>query len=1139
MKLTKTFQKLKTWFLTNLLKSEFIETQFVSFALLIFIIGIIYLGAPYFFWGKYALFQSEKRIYLLSFLMLLWLAKLIIWDTRNTSHSISLHQQKKWKPLYQRFHGALQFLKKTLIQKDHCTMTLADLPWYLLIGPSNAGKTTLLAHANAHFILQRQFHNQDSQHLEPSENCDWWATRHLNIVDVPGKYLAIGDSNSVSTKTDYFAYWKYFLHLIKKNRGPEGVNGIIIALPLSELIKENDSQKYYAWQQSIFRSLYFFQKLFSKPIPCHIVITKCDLVPGFSEFFAELANDEATQRWGITLPPQKNSHQTQEIFISRFNALIKKINQQLLYRLHHERDPRARVLIKDFPLHMEQMKEQLLDFVKKFSTDHFILSLQSINLVSAFQLPPEHANTILDEETNTTQKQVQIFKQPFPLSRTYFIKQFISQSLIPSTQNITVTPTYIWKKRITYTTAISIVVLVAIILGIDFERGLKQTYVMQNILAEFQNTLQQSHNTLFQLEKTLVLLDTLQQTMKPSTFKFDLSHLLSFYSSKTQTKLDAIYLKALQTILIPELKTYLEEYLSLPVNKNVDQVYAALKSYLMLNHPAHFQPTYIVATMQQILPFSFTGIEQEHLIQHINFALNNAWKPLALKEATVNNTRKYLLNISSIQLAYVILKNMDSNNHFSEINLIDNKSDPSIFAFKPLVNQVPTMFTGQSFADIFSNEVTSAANEAISGNWVLSTKIDSKNTVLGGRLADQLRVAYINNYVSIWENVLTNIRLITPNNLHETDQLILNMISNHSPLIQVLQILRENTAFEPITTSSRKLQSFSTLLEKNNEMTTSLYQIFAGLEALHTYIQPVLTAPDIKKAAFDLINTRIKNLGANDPLNRLRNVASKSPDPLRHWLNEIANNTWYFLMQEAARYIDTSWQNQIIPLYQSHIANRYPFNSIATEEVSLKEFINFFGYPGIFSNFYQQNLAAFIDTSTPTWQWKIIDNHKLPFSNDVLRQIQQAFLIQQIFFPNGDNKPYIRFAIQPYKFGKQIQSIKLHINNKDIVDTTATLTNSHDFYWPAEDQSPTSIQLMLLNQPPVNRDYPGDWGWFKLVNQSFESVITRKEMLLNFSMNNQPAKYILLIRNKLNPFLAINLDHFHLLPQLADQKTGE
>jgi type VI secretion system protein ImpL len=1082
--------------------------------------------------------NADSRIYVILFLFFAVLLKFLIadWDTLNFFQFRSGNIRKKLQPMQNQFQGAMQFLKKTFIAKHHKQVRLIQLPWYLLIGPQNAGKTSLLANSSVNFILQRQFPNQNPKNLETSENCNWWVTRDASIIDVPGKYFSAFElsKNTQTKSTPYPILWRFFLRLVKKYRGKDGIDGIVIAFPLPELMAQDDPKKYQGMARNLFQRLHELQKVFPKRLPYYLLITKCDLLPGFSEYFAELGNDETSQAWGVMLPEPERGESVLELLTQRFNTLIRKLNQQLIWRLHQERNPLSRPAIKDFPLQVERLKEFTYDFIKKLNTMHGNLSLQGVYLTSALQTPAETRDMLLENDEHSAQQEVQLYHEPKLSTRPYFIKQFITHGL--ANQHAEFTPPsklYIWKRRATYASSASIIALTAVLLGHDFELGVENAYSIQNHLAEYRLTIEAFHNPNDHLLKTIALLDTLQKAVKQAGFKLDLAHLLTFYSDKSQEKVGLVYQEALQNILLPEIKNYFEEYLSLPINKNSDTVYAALKAYLMLGNQGYMQTDTLMLTLQQLLPKSFNPNDTQHLLGHLSTGLAAMNGPLALNENLVQKTRSFLTGTPVVQLGYIILKNTNNNNTEISINLGTHTSN-SPTLLNPPIAELPLMYTAKNLSTILAQDINVSAEEAIKGNWVLGMNANPNPQMLTAVIL-QLRAMFINNYVDAWESLLNNMRLSSPTSIADADAMILNLINSDSPLLQLLQTLHTNTYFEPITSASPKLERLDLLFDKNNRADNVLFQIFSGLRFLHQYLQPIMSASDPRKAAFEALSYRIKHNDKPDALMQLRLIAEKSPEPIKNWLDDLSNHTWHLLMSEASSYINTAWEEQVMHAYRSDIANRYPFNTKSDEEVDLQKFTQFFGNPGLVLNFYNNVLQPFVDSSKPDWHWKMFSNEKLPFNEDALRQIQQALRIHHAFYPNGDNKIYVQFAIEPYQFGKSIKRVQLTINDKKIVDEDSGVHSPHVLTWPNTANSKlTSLQLTLQNKTLINRQYPGDWGWFKLVNQSFENSITRKQTLLNLSINAIPVKYYLFTDGQQNPFLSLNLKHFTLPEKIGD-----
>jgi type VI secretion system protein ImpL len=1113
----------------------------LGLSLVILAAGSIWFMAPHFTFGGQAILATpEKRIYVIASLLLLWLLKFLLIDLA-TPHPFQYKDpltRNKLQALHNRFRGAVTFLKKTSISKQGKSVRLNELPWYLLVGPMDAGKTSLLANAEIHYILQRQFATPDKQNLPSSENVDWWVTREACIIDVPGKYLSkLATKDSSQKNALHSIIWHYFLRLLKKQCGSDRLRGIIIALPLAEFMKVGDTKKYHALLRQLLQRIHEVQKVFPQPLSCQLILTKCDLVTGFNEFFSEATDDEIQQAWGVTLSSPKENQKIHDILAQRFDALIKRLNQQLLWRLHQERNPMARPYIKDFPLQIERLKEFTVDFVKKLTESHLSLELKSVYLTSALQPKSTVATEVVNEAINHQQRGVQLFQQPGGLSRPHFVKQLLTQSIhYGSSIQLAKERKKSWNKRVAIAASAAAVLATTALLGQDFQQGAQHAYLVQNRIADYQRAIEHIHNADEHLTATLELMNSLKQAADAQHFRFDFAHITSFYSQRSEQKVQALYEQALQNLLIPELKLFLTEYLKNPVNKNNDLVYAALKSYLMLGDSVHFEPSFIVSTMQTILPKSLSKTEADNLLQHIQIALQHNWSPITIDQQLVQKTRHFFSVMPDLQLSYIILKNTNNNSADNTINLGLDRGDNAVFTSRTLSEHIPTMFTAQTFAMILASETVTAGQEAIQGNWIIGNTFGvNKNLGMAPELIDQLRQAYLNRYIDTWEKIISNIQLTRGKSLAEVDELVVNLISNDSPLLQLLNTVHDNTYFEPITSASPKLQALGSLVDKSNASQQKLYQLFTALQNLHQALQQILSSPNRNKAAFDALSSRILNQNSPDAFMQLRIVGERSPEPIKNWLDKISDDVWRLLIQDAGHYIDTSWQQQVGKVYQADIAGRYPFGN--NGEVDPKKFIAFFGNPGLIISFYQHYLLPFVDTSHSDWRWRSVDNQRLAFSEETLRQIQQAMNIHKAFFPNGDNKLLVQFSLQPQLIGKNIKSIQLSFDDKRMTDEKIGVI-PHMIAWSGVSNNKISSVLMTLtNHKNIQHEYHGQWGWHKLITQAFESHISSKQSIINLSQDDQPAKYMVVTEGKINPFFALNLKHFHLPNQISEKSA--
>src|SRR5204863_3202545 len=110
--------------------------------------------------------------------------------------------------LQEKMNDALTTLKKATGAKGDF---LYDLPWYIIIGPPGAGKTTALINSGLKFPLSRGTAPAAVAGVGGTRYCDWWFTEEAVLIDTAGRYTT-QDSDAKSDKESWFS----FLDLLKK-----------------------------------------------------------------------------------------------------------------------------------------------------------------------------------------------------------------------------------------------------------------------------------------------------------------------------------------------------------------------------------------------------------------------------------------------------------------------------------------------------------------------------------------------------------------------------------------------------------------------------------------------------------------------------------------------------------------------------------------------------------------------------------------------------------------------------------------------------------------------------------------------------------------------------------------------------------
>ena len=171
-------------------------------------------------------------------------------------------------------------------------------PWLLSLGPSGAGKTTLLEHSR----LVLPLGEPDTSAGTSPPGCNWWLFDRAVALDVAGDLVL----DARGTHSDQ-ATWRGLLKLLRRHRGRRPADGILLVIPASDLLsfeaKDPEAQSAIAERASVLRrKLIGAQQQLGMRLPVFLVVTKCDLVPGFRRFVELLTPEERHQIFGWSNP---------------------------------------------------------------------------------------------------------------------------------------------------------------------------------------------------------------------------------------------------------------------------------------------------------------------------------------------------------------------------------------------------------------------------------------------------------------------------------------------------------------------------------------------------------------------------------------------------------------------------------------------------------------------------------------------------------------------------------------------------------------------------------------------------------------------------------------------------------------------
>ncbi|ORE97227.1 type VI secretion system membrane subunit TssM [Aurantimonas sp. 22II-16-19i] len=228
---------------------------------------------------------------------------------------------------------------------------LYELPWYVIIGPPGSGKTTALVNSGLEFPLAGPGGPAAIAGAGGTRYCDFWFTEDAVLIDTAGRYTT-QDSDERSDARS----WLAFLALLKAQRPRQPINGVIVAISLEDLMTLPAAAT-ETFATRIRERLTEVHKELKVDFPVYVLFTKADLVAGFSDFFGSFTKARRQKVWGATVQSGRRDASLLDKVPEEFDALVRRLTEELTDRLQEEPDNHARIAIYGFPAQVAMLKE--------------------------------------------------------------------------------------------------------------------------------------------------------------------------------------------------------------------------------------------------------------------------------------------------------------------------------------------------------------------------------------------------------------------------------------------------------------------------------------------------------------------------------------------------------------------------------------------------------------------------------------------------------------------------------------------------------------------------------------------------------------------------------------------------------------
>jgi len=163
---------------------------------------------------------------------------------------------------------------------------LYSVPWYVIVGEPGSGKTEAVRHSCIGFPPGL---HDPLQGAGGTINMNWWFTTQGVILDTAGRLMF--EEVPPGTTSE----WQEFLRLLKTYRYNCPINGLLLVIPADTLITDT-ANEIKRKANRIAEQLHQIQRVLEVRFPVFVIITKCDLLNGFREFFEDVADPDLQQQ---------------------------------------------------------------------------------------------------------------------------------------------------------------------------------------------------------------------------------------------------------------------------------------------------------------------------------------------------------------------------------------------------------------------------------------------------------------------------------------------------------------------------------------------------------------------------------------------------------------------------------------------------------------------------------------------------------------------------------------------------------------------------------------------------------------------------------------------------------------------------
>ncbi len=319
----------------------------------------------------------------------------------------------------EKFFTAIKDMRKNI------GISVYDLPWYIVMGDSGCGKTKLINEGGLQFST-----GKPEGYQLGTLNYNWWFTEDAVFVDMAGRLCNPRDDADRRE-------WEAFLNTVAKGRKGFPINGAIVCVSADHLLQD-PPEKIEQDANTTLERLRDVQTKLGVTFATYLVITKCDKIVGFMQFFDRAERDITVlnQMFGWSKTGDFSELYDPEGFPNDFDDVYRRLYELRLRRLNDEAEENDLGLAYSFPEEFRELTDPLQTYIRtlfpKIKNPRAIKNLLYRGLF--FTSATREGGLILKHLTERLGAEAASQFAPldlYPSKRPYFIKDLLFRKIFP------------------------------------------------------------------------------------------------------------------------------------------------------------------------------------------------------------------------------------------------------------------------------------------------------------------------------------------------------------------------------------------------------------------------------------------------------------------------------------------------------------------------------------------------------------------------------------------------------------------------------------------------------------------------------------------------------------------------------------